>query len=160
MYGAFNPNFNQQYQQDLINMRERIDRQLQQVQNQPQFQQPAPITQNFQLAPNQSQNGIKYANSIDDVKKELVFTDTLFINKEYTQLWLKNALGEIKTYNLEEVIELDEKDRKIADLTAKINMLESEMKNNESTTNGNEYVNATNTKSKSSSVSNGKSSNK
>ena len=160
MYGAFNPNFNQQYQQDLINMRERIDRQLQQVQNQPQFQQPAPITQNFQLAPNQSQNGIKYANSIDDVKKELVFTDTLFINKEYTQLWLKNALGEIKTYNLVEVIELDEKDRKIADLTAKINMLESEMKNNESTTNSNEYVDATSTKSKSSSVSSNKSSNK
>ena len=24
MYGAFNPNFNQQYQQDLMNMRERI----------------------------------------------------------------------------------------------------------------------------------------
>lgn len=160
MYGAFNPNFNQQYQQDLMNMRERIDRQLQQVQNQPQFQQPAPITQNFQLAPNQNQNGIKYANSIDDVKKELVFADTLFVDKEYTQLWLKNALGEIKTYKLEQVIEIDEKDRKIAELTAKINMLESEMKNNESTANGNEYVNATSTKSKSSSVSNGKSSNK
>lgn len=160
MYGAFNPNFNQQYQQDLMNMRERIDRQLQQVQNQPQFQQPAPITQNFQLAPNQSQNGIKYANSIDDVKKELVFADTLFVDKEYTQLWLKNALGEIKTYKLEQVIEIDEKDRKIAELTAKINMLESEMKNNESTTNSDANVNATNTKSKSSSVSNGKSSNK
>ena len=160
MYGAFNPNFNQQYQQDLMNMRERIDRQLQQVQNQPQFQQPAPITQNFQLAPNQNQNGIKYANSIDNVKKELVFADTLFVDKEYTQLWLKNALGEIKTYKLEQVIEIDEKDRKIAELTAKINMLESEMKNNESTTNSDANVNATNTKSKSSSVSNGKSSNK
>ena len=159
MYGAFNPNFNQQYQQDLMNMRERIDRQLQQVQNQPQMQQPAPITQNFQLAPNQNQNGIKYANSIDDVKKELVFADTLFVNKEYTQLWLKNALGEVKMYKLEQVIELDEKDRKINELMAKINMLESEMKSNESTANGNANVNATSTKSKSSSVSNGKSSN-
>ena len=155
----FNPYFNQQYQQDLINMRERIDRQLQQSQNPPQMQQPVPITQNFQLAPNQNQNGIKYANSIDDVKKELVFTDTLFINKEYTKLWLKNALGEIKTYNLEEVIELDEKDRKIAELTAKIDMLESEMKNNESTTNGNTNVNATSSKPKSSSISNSKPSN-
>ena len=155
----FNPYFNQQYQQDLLNMKERIDRQLQQAQNQPQMQQPVPITQNFQLAPNQNQNGIKYANTIDDVKKELVFADTLFVNKEYTQLWLKNALGEVKTYKLEQVIELDEKDRKINELMAKINMLESEMKNNESTTNGNANVNATNTKSKSSSISNDKSSN-
>ena len=155
----FNPYFNQQYQQDLLSMKERIDRQLQQAQNQPQMQQPVPITQNFQLAPNQNQNGIKYANNIDDVKKELVFADTLFVNKEYTQLWLKNALGEVKTYKLEQVIELDEKDRKINELIAKINMLESEMKNNESTTNGNANVNATNTKSKSSSISNDKSSN-
>lgn len=155
----FNPYFNQQYQQDLINMRERIDRQLQQSQNPPQMQQPVPITQNFQLAPNQNQNGIKYVNSIDDVKKELVFTDTLFINKEYTQLWFKNALGEIKTYRLEQIIELDEKDRKIAELTAKIDMLESEMKNSESTTNGNANVNATSPKSKSSSISNSKPSN-
>ena len=155
----FNPYFNQQYQQDLLNMKERIDRQLQQAQNQPQMQQPVPITQNFQLAPNQNQNGIKYANTIDDVKKELVFADTLFVNKEYTQLWLKNALGEVKTYKLEQIIELDEKDRKINELMAKINMLESEMKNNESTTNGNANVNATNTKSKSSSISNDKSSN-
>ena len=159
MYGAFNPNFSQQYQQDLMNMRERIDRQLQQVQTQPQFNQPAPITQNFQLAPNQNQNGIKYANSIDDVKKELVFVDTLFVDKDYTQLWLKNALGEVKTYKLEEVIEVDEKDRKIAELTAKIDKLESEMKSNESATDGNEYVNATGTKSEPSSISDGKSSN-
>ncbi len=155
----FNPYFNQQYQQDLLNMKERIDRQLQQAQNQPQMQQPVPITQNFQLAPNQSQNGIKYANNIDDVKKELVFADTLFVNKEYTQLWLKNALGEVKTYKLEQIIELDEKDRKINELMAKINMLESEIKNNESTTNGNANVNATSSKSKSSSISNDKSSN-
>lgn len=156
----FNPYFNQQYQQDLINMRERIDRQLQQSQNPPQMQQPVPITQNFQLAPNQNQNGIKYVNSIDDVKKELVFVDTLFVDKEYTQLWLKNALGEVKTYKLEPIIELDEKDRKIAELTAKIDMLESEMKNSESSTNDNKHINATDTKSKSSGFSNSKSSDK
>lgn len=154
-----NPYFNQQYQQDLMNMRERIDKQLQQAQNQSQIQQPAPITQNFQLAPNQNQNGIKYVNSIDDVKRELVFVDTLFVDKEYTQLWLKNALGEIKTYKLELVVELDEKDKKINELMQKINMLESEIKNNESTTNSNEYANATNSKSKSTRVSNTKSSN-
>lgn len=156
-----NPYFNQQYQQDLLNMRERLDRQLQQAQMQPQNQpQQAPITQNFQLAPTQNQNGIKYVKDIDEVKKELVFVDTLFVNKEYTQLWHKNALGEIKTYNLEEVIEMDEKDRKIAELMKKIDMLESEMKKNESTINVNANVDESNANKKSTNVSNDKSSKK
>jgi hypothetical protein len=126
MYG--NPYNNQMYMQDLQGLRDRIDRQMQIAnQNQPQA---TPITQNFQLAPNQN-NGIKYVNSIEDVKKELVLADTLFVNKEYTLLWHKNASGEVKTYELKEIIELDEKDRKIADLMARINALESEMKDNE-----------------------------
>ena len=120
----YNPYNNQMYMQDLQGLRDRIDRQMQMVnQNPPQ---PTPITQNFQLAPNQNSNGIKYVNSVDDVKKELVFADTLFVNKEYTQLWYKNASGEVKTYELKEIIELDEKDLKIRDLEAKINMLMKE----------------------------------
>ena len=159
MYG--NPYYNQQaYQQDLMNMRDRLDKQIQQAQMPMQQPQQAPITQNFQLAPNQNQNTIKYANTIDEVKKELVFNDTLFVNKEYTLLWLKNALGEVKTYKLEEVIEIDEKDKKINELMAKIERLESEMKKNESTTNSNEYANGTITSTKSSSVSKSKSSDK
>ena len=159
MYG--NPYYNQQtYQQDLMNMRDRLDKQIQQTQMTMQQQQQAPITQNFQLAPNQNQNTIKYANTIDEVKKELVFNDTLFVNKEYTLLWLKNALGEVKTYRLEEVIEIDEKDQKINELMAKIERLESEMKKNESTTNSNEYVNGAVTSTKSSSISKSKSSDK
>ena len=123
----FNPYNNQMYMQDLQNMRDRIDRQMQLAnQNQPQT---TPITQNFQLAPNQNSSGIRYVNSIEDVKKELVFADTLFTNKEYTLLWLKNASGDVKTYELKEIIELDEKDRKIADLEAKIDMLVKEKEN-------------------------------
>lgn len=144
MYSPYN---NQIYMQDLQNMRDKIDRQMQMAnQNQPQA-----ITQNFQLAPNSSNNGIKYANSIEDVKKELVFADTLFINKEYTQLWLKNASGEVKTYKLEELIELDPKDRKIAELEAKINMLVKEKENEQYVT---KNVNGTTSSKKSS---NGKS---
>lgn len=133
MYNAYNPYNNQMYMQDLQNMRDRIDRQMQIV-NQNQHQ-PAPITQNFQLAPNQNSGGIRYAGTIEDVKKELVFTDTIFLNKEYTTMWLKNASGDVKTYELKEIIELDEKDLKINELMAKINMLEKENKNNE------QYVN-------------------
>lgn len=157
-----NPYFNQ-YQQDLLNMRERIDRQLQQAQPQ-QMQHQVPITQNFQLAPTQSGNGIKYVNSIDDVKKELVFVDTLFVNKEYTTLWYKNASGEVKTYELKEIIEMDEKDRKIADLTSKIDMLERELKremmNNATTSNVDANVNATIADTKPTGISNDKPSKK
>ena len=159
MFGS--PYYNQQtYQQDLMNMRDRLDKQIQQSQMTMQQPQQAPITQNFQLAPNQNQNTIKYANTIDDIKKELVFSDTLFVNKEYTLLWLKNALGEVKTYKLEEVIEIDEKDKKINELMAKIEHLESEMKKNESTTNSNEYANGTIANTKPSSISKSKSSDK
>lgn len=140
----YNPYNNQMYMQDLQGLRDRIDRQMQMAnQNQPQT---APITQNFQIAPNQTNQGIKYVNSIDDVKKELVFVDTLFVNKEYTQLWYKNASGEIKIYELREIIELDEKDRKIADLEAKINMLLKEKENEQYV---NENVNGTTTSKKS-----------
>lgn len=123
----FNPYNSQMYMNDLQQMRDRIDRQMQlATQN---SQQPTPITQNFQIAPNQSNQGIKYVNNIDDVKKELVFTDTLFVTKDFKQLWFKNTSGEVKTYQLNEVIELDEKDQKIAELEAKIDMLVKEREN-------------------------------
>lgn len=157
MYG--NNYYPQYYQQELLNMRDRIDKQLQQAQSHPQQNQ-VPITQNFQLAPTQNQNGIKYVNSIDDVKKELVFSDTLFVDKGFTNLWFKNASGEVKTYELKEIVEMDEKDRKIAELMGKIDMLEKEMKYNATTGNVNADVNATVTDTKSTSVSNSKSSKK
>lgn len=115
------------------NPMDKIDNQIRELQNlkknyqsQPQT---APITQNFQLAPSQNTGGIKYVNSIEEVKNELVFNDTLFINKECTLLWFKNASGDVKTYELKEIIEMDEKDRKIAELEAKINMLVKEKEN-------------------------------
>lgn len=133
----YNPYNNQMYMQDLQGLRDRIDKQMQMQMNN-QTQQPTPITQNFQLAPNQSNNVIKYAESIDEVKKELVFADTLFVNKEFTLLWYKNASGEVKTYGLKEIIELDEKDRRIAELEAKINMLIKEKEENEQSINKND----------------------
>ena len=156
-----NPYYNQNnYINDLQNMRDRIDKQMQQFQQQ-SIQQPTPtnLTQNFQLAPNNNSNGIKYVNSIEDVKKELVFSDTLFVNKEFNNLWLKNVSGDIKTYKLEPIIELDDKDLKINELLLKIENLEKEMKNYESNVNDNTNVNASTSKQKSSDVSNYKSSN-
>lgn len=149
----YNPYNNQMYMQDLQGLRDRIDRQMQMAnQNQPQA---TPITQNFQLAPNQN-NGIKYVNSIEDVRKELVFADTLFVNKEYTQLWVKNASGEVKTYELKEIIEKDPKDLKIAKLEAKIDMLIKEKENEQYV---NENANGTTSSKKSTNGKSNKSSN-
>lgn len=137
-----NPYF---YQQPSV---QRIDNQIRELENlKTQFQslpQQQPITQNFQLAPSQS-NNIKYMNSVEDVKNELVFTDTLFINKEHTKLWLKNSLGDIKSFEIKEIIEKDEKDLKIDELMAKINQLESEMKKSEPSSNDDANVDATTT---------------
>lgn len=100
------------YYMNTQNSIDRIDGQIKELENmRSQLQrvsQPS-INQTFQLAPNM-QGGIKYVNSIDDVSKELVFNDTVFLNKEFNKLWLKNAKGEIKSYELKEVIIKDEKD--------------------------------------------------
>ena len=120
MYGMYNSQMNI----DRINNQiKELETLRGQYQNMPQ-QQPTNLTQNFQLAPNNS--GIKYVNTIEDVKKELVFTDTLFPNKEFTYLYVKNSKGDIKTYELLEVIEKDEKDILIDELMEKINRLEKE----------------------------------
>lgn len=157
MYG--NPYFNQQtYQQDLINMRDRLDKQIQQAQQMNNNQPPA-INQTFQLSPNQG-NHIKYAESEEDVSKELVFADTLFVNRAYSKMWFKNASGEIKEYELKEVIKRDEKDLQIASLMAKIDELEREMKKNEYASNDDANVNVTTSNKKPTNGSNDKSSKK
>lgn len=79
-----------------------------------------PITQNFQLAP---QNAFRYANSIDEVKNEYIVVDTPFFSKDFSVMWVKNTKGDIKTYELNEVIQKDEKDLQIEFLQAQINEL-------------------------------------
>lgn len=113
---------NQIYMQDLQNMREKIDSQMRQMQqlnqNQMQQQQPVPITQNFQLAPNPTNNELesKYANNIDEVRNTFVMKTGVFLNKDFTSMWVKTTDGNIKTYELNEVIQQDPKDVEINNL--------------------------------------------
>lgn len=112
---------------------DRIDAQIQELQRQrSQAQQlggnPPSINQTFQLAPSTS---MKMVNSIDEVQKELVFTDTAFFSKDMKVLWTKNAKGEIRTYELNEIIQKDEKDLMIDKLLLEI----EEMKKNEQSIN-------------------------
>ena len=135
MYG--NPympqTFNRQEAVDRINANmnelERLKQQLQQPQ---QVQQP--ITQNFQLAP-QNRDVIKYATSIDEVNRDMVIGDTPYFSKDMSVVWIKNTKGEIKTYELTEIIPKDEKDIKISYLEAQIEELKKGMKLNESDAN-------------------------
>ena len=121
-----NSQYYMQNMQELQNMREKIDRQMQQVQqmnqNQMQQQQPVPITQNFQLAPNPSNNELesKYANNIDEVKNTFVMKTGVFLNKDFTTLWIKDVTGNIRTFRTEEVIDLDPKDKEILMLKKQI----------------------------------------
>lgn len=120
-------NNGQYYMQNLQDMRDRIDNQMKQYQqSQMQMQQPqmpTNLTQNFQLAPQTNNNNeiqAKYVTNIDDVKNTFVMTTGLFVNKEMNTLWFKNVNGDIRTFNLQEIIEQDEKDIEIQRLRNEI----------------------------------------
>ena len=134
---------NQIYMQDLQNMKDRIDRQMQQVQqmnqNQIQNQQPVPITQNFQLAPNPNNNELesKYVNNIDEVKGIFVMKTGVFLNKELNTLWIKNTNGDIRTFELKEVIPQDPKDTEILMLKKQIEEMKEMIANESNVDNSN-----------------------
>lgn len=156
---VFNPYNNQYYMQDLQSMRDRIDKQMQQIQ-QNQFNQPQPpITQNFQLAPNPTNQELegKYANNIDEVRNTFVVRTGIFTTKDFSTIWVKDVTGNIKTYKTEEVIELDAKDKKILEQDNMILSLQKQINNlKEEIANANEYntsLNAPTTSKKSSRIS-------
>ena len=131
MYGNYNP---QMYVDRLNNQIRELEAMKTQI---PPMQQP--ITQNFQLAP--TGNTIKYAENIEEVEKSLIVGDTPFFSKDFSILWIKNIKGEIKSYELKEIIQKDEKDLRIEYLEAqieelkKVNRNESKADTNESTSN-------------------------
>lgn len=125
-----NPYYNPQASLDRINNQiAELEKMKQQIPQ--QLQQPTNLTQNFQIAP-QTQNGIRYANSIDEVKKEMIISDTPFFSKDMSVLWIKNIKGEIKAYTLAEIVEKDEKDLQIEFLQAQIEELKKGMSTYES----------------------------
>lgn len=118
-------NYNMQQSLDNINNNiaelERLKAQMQTRQNQPA------INQTFQLAPS-NQTSIKYANTIEDVQKEIVIGDTPFFSKDLSVVWIKNAKGEIKSYELTEIVLRDDKDIMIESLQKQINDLKGMIK--------------------------------
>ena len=104
---------------------ERMRNQMQQP-----VQTPTNLTQNFQIAPT-SNESIKYVNSIEDVEKVFVIGDTPYFSKDLSVVWIKNAKGDIKSYELKEIIQKDEKDLMIEKLSKEVDKLKREMSLNE-----------------------------
>ena len=117
MYNTYNPQINI----------DKINNQIQELQKmKEQLQQPIPITQNFQLAP--QKEVIRYANSIDEVQRDMVIGDTPYFSKDMSVVWVKNTKGDIKTYELTEIIPQDDKDIQIKFLQSQIEELRKEFK--------------------------------
>ena len=153
MYG--NPympqTFNRQEAVDRINQQmNELEKMKQQMQQPAQPQQPA-INQTFQLS-SSNNNVIRYATSIDEVNRDMVIGDTPYFSKDMSVVWIKNTKGEIKTYELTEIIPKDEKDLQIEFLQSQIEELKGMIKN-ESNAVVNEPVADTTQSKKSSSVS-------
>lgn len=119
------------YNMNQQSLAERIDNQIAQLSQMKEQiknnQQPA-INQTFQLAPT-SNHTMRFADTITDVNKEAVYTDTPFFSKDMSVLWIKNNKGDIKTYELNEIIPKDDKDIQIELLTAQVNELKGKINN-------------------------------
>ena len=155
MYG--NPympqTFNRQEAVDRINAQmNELEKMKQQMQQPQQTQQPTNLTQNFQLAP-QNRDVIRYATSIEEVNRDMVIGDTPYFSKDMSVVWIKNTKGDIKTYELTEIIPKDEKDLRIEYLEAQLEEIKKGMIKNESNAVVNEPVADTTESKKSSSVS-------
>lgn len=120
---------------------------------------PTNLTQNFQLAP-QNRDVIKYANSMEEVQRDLVMGDTPYFSRDMSVVWIKNIKGDIKTYELNEIIPKDEKDLKIEYLQAQIEELKKGMIKNEPVANVDEPITKSNKDEKSTSISTSTKSNK
>jgi hypothetical protein len=114
---AYNPQADVDRLNAQINDLERMKKQIQHPQ-----QVPTNLTQNFQLAP-PNRDTIRYAESIEEVKRDMVLGETPYFSKDMSVVWVKNTKGEIKTYELTQIVEKDEKDIKIEYLMAQIEEL-------------------------------------
>ena len=149
MPNAYNQQMSIDRLNEQINQLENIKKQMQQPQQQ---QQPTSLTQNFQLAPT-TRDVIRYAESMEEVQRDMVIGDTPYFSKDMSVVWIKNIKGEIKTYELTEIIPRDDKDIKIEYLQAQIEELKKGIKKNESKYDVDEYATESTESEKSSNVS-------
>ena len=83
MQNAYNSQASIDRINDQINQLENIKKQMQQP-----IQAPTNLTQNFQLAPT-NRDVIKYANSMEEVGRDMVVGDTPYFSKDMSVVWIK-----------------------------------------------------------------------
>lgn len=86
----FNNPYNYNYQANLERINNQIaelERMKNQISNPPP--QPTNLTQNFQLAPTNN-SPMRFANSIEDVKKEIVVANTPYFSNDLSVVWVKS----------------------------------------------------------------------
>lgn len=152
--------------QELYNIRDKMDQQIRNIEQynqQRQNQIPQTVNQTFQITPNQNiQNGSDFdcrsVQNDEEVRNALTMRDSIFVNKDMTILWTKNIKGDIRSYSLKEIVNLDPKDQKIQELENEIEKLKEAMGNGAKSTN-NGYANEYSKGKKSSGVQQGNSNN-
>ena len=130
----FNNPYNYNYQANLDRINNQIaelEKMKNQISSNP-LPQPTNLTQNFQLAPTNN-SSMRFANSIEDVKKEIVSVNTPFFSNDLSVVWVKNIKGDIKAYEMKEIVEKDEKDIKIDYLTAQVEELKRRLEDESNT---------------------------
>lgn len=135
----YNPQSSLDRINDQINQLENMKKQLQQTPTAP-----TNLTQNFQLAPT-NREVIKYATSIEEVQRDIVIGDTPYFSKDMSVVWIKNIKGDIKTYELNEIVPKDEKDLHIELLMEQIEELKGKINNEQYVTNDDEQLVTTST---------------
>lgn len=101
--------------------------------NQPIPQQQPPITQNFQLSP--THTGLRYVNSADDVRKDLVYFETPYFSRDMRFMWIKNVKGEVTPYEIKKIEYKDEKDLQMEQMQREIEELKERLNEKSSITN-------------------------
>ena len=139
---SYNPQMTIDKINEQMNELNRMKQQLQQP------QQPTNLTQNFQIAP-ANREVIRYANSMEEVQRDMVIEDTPYFSKDMSVVWIKNTKGDIKTYELNEIIAKDDKDIQIELLQAQINEMKGMISNAKS---NDEFTDEPTTSKKSSNV--------
>lgn len=129
----YNPYFNPQGNIDRINNQikelESLKTQFQNPPMQPQSMQ-QPITQNFQLASNQTTIDFeaKYIKDNEDISNIPINRRTAFIDLNKGMLSIKEVDGDVKEYPI--ILPKDEKDLKIEELEKKLSEMEMKLNAN------------------------------
>lgn len=131
-----------EYLKYLEKEKERIEKSKEQYMN--RFQQQPTLNQTIQVTPTPSQSiALKHVKGVEDVNSELVMFETPFVLDDYSILFIKNTKGEIRTFEMKEIVPKDEKDKIIEQLRLENEELKGMISNESTNATNDEQSNTT-----------------